>query len=61
LESRWREIEAHKDRDVLVYCRSGNRSTVASEILVRHGFKRLYNLRRGIKGWRKAGEKLVTD
>jgi len=59
LESRWKEIEKYKDKNILVYCRSGNRSTVASEILVEKGFTKLHNLRHGVIGWRKAGEKLV--
>lgn len=58
LENRLSEIDNHKDNPVLVYCRSGNRSTVASEILIRYGFKKLYNLRQGIIGWQRAGEEL---
>ena len=58
LESRLSEIDNPKENPVLVYCRSGNRSTVASEILIRHGFKRLYNLRSGVIGWQRAGKEL---
>jgi thioredoxin len=61
LESRWKEIENYKDTDILVYCRSGNRSTVASQILVKQGFTKLHNLRHGVIGWEKAGEKLVAE
>lgn len=49
------EIEDHKNRDVLVYCRSGNRSTAAAEILINNGFKKIYNMQNGIKGWTKKG------
>ncbi|MBN1309721.1 MAG: hypothetical protein JXA18_17500 [Chitinispirillaceae bacterium] len=59
LDQRVSELSAYKDRDILVYCRSGNRSTVASQILIRNGFKKLYNLRRGVVGWEKAGQKMV--
>ncbi len=52
LESRLSELEKHKNKEILVYCRSGNRSTVASEILIRNGFKKLYNLRQGMRGWK---------
>lgn len=55
LEDRLSEIEKHSNEPILVYCRSGNRSTVASEILIRNGFKKLYNLRRGIIGWQRDG------
>ncbi len=51
LEARLAEIDEYKDKDILVYCRSGNRSTVAAEILIRKGFKKLFNLRSGIRGW----------
>jgi thioredoxin len=59
LEQRLPEIEDYKNKDILVYCRSGNRSTVASEILISNGFKKLYNLRNGIVGWKKEGKPVV--
>ncbi len=59
LEGRISEIEKYKDQPILVYCRSGNRSVVASEILTRHGFTKLYNLTRGIIEWRQEGYRLV--
>lgn len=55
LEVRLGELSQHRDREILAYCRSGNRSTVAAEILIRNGFKKLYNLRPGIRGWRADG------
>ena len=55
LEARLAEIAGYKDRDILAYCRSGNRSTVAAEILIRNGFGKLYNLRPGLRGWRANG------
>lgn len=55
LVERVSELDAWKDKDVLVYCRSGNRSTVASQILIKNGFKKLYNLRPGILGWQREG------
>ena len=61
LDSRLSELKDYKEKDILVYCRSGNRSTVASQILIRNGFKKLHNLRPGIRGWESAGNKLVTD
>ena len=49
------EIGEHKDQDILIYCASGNRSTVASKILIDAGFKRIYNLRHGIAEWAEKG------
>ena len=53
LQARLAEIAAFKDRPVLVYCASGNRSTVASKILIDNGFRRVVNLRTGIVGWER--------
>lgn len=61
LDERLVEIDKYKDREVLVYCRSGNRSTVASQILIKKGFKKLYNLRPGIGGWLRAGKPVVKE
>jgi len=51
LQSRLDELAAYKNEDILVYCATGNRSTVASKILIDHGFKRIMNLRYGIYEW----------
>lgn len=51
LSQRLSELREHKEKEILVYCRSGNRSTVAAEILIRNGFRKIYNLRPGIRGW----------
>jgi rhodanese-related sulfurtransferase len=51
LQSRWKEISTYKNQDILIYCATGNRSTVASKILIDRGFKRIYNMRYGIKDW----------
>jgi thioredoxin len=53
LAERITELDAVKDKSILVYCRSGNRSIPASQILSRNGFKKIYNLQNGINGWMK--------
>ena len=55
LQARMSELESKKHEDILVYCATGNRSTVASRILVNSGFKRIHNLRYGIYDWAKKG------
>lgn len=55
LSSRLGEIADYKTRDILVICRSGNRSRVASEILTEAGFTNVYNIDRGILGWAQSG------
>jgi thioredoxin len=61
LSQRLSEIQQYKGKEILIYCRSGNRSTVASEILIENGFKKLYNLRTGILGWQKEGFKIQQE
>lgn len=41
--------------EILVYCRSGIRSTNASQILVANGFLHVYNMAGGILGWEAEG------
>ncbi len=41
-----------KEKKVLVYCRSGNRSVSASKMLEQWGVKHIYNLKGGIKEWK---------
>ena len=38
LQARWQEIAGHAQRPVLIYCATGNRSTVAAKILIDRGF-----------------------
>ena len=46
-----RLAELPKDRDIVVYCRSGIRSARAAGILVDAGFRRVSNLAGGILAW----------
>jgi rhodanese-related sulfurtransferase len=48
LPQRLEEID--KDRPVVVYCRGGNRSTMATDALAEAGYEAL-KLREGIVGW----------
>lgn len=49
------ELAPHRNDPVFVYCRTGNRSTVAAKLLVDDGFTNVVNLRNGIVEWRRAG------
>lgn len=59
LQRRLGELEAHKQEPVFVYCRTGNRSTVAARLMLDAGFDRVINLRRGIVAWERAGLPIV--
>lgn len=58
LQSRISEIDSLKNKKVLVYCRSGNRSKKALDILTQSGFSQLYHLEKGIKIWMQDGFKI---
>jgi rhodanese-related sulfurtransferase len=53
LQSRLSELSGFKDRPILIYCATGNRSTAAAKILIDNGFNRVVNLRSGISGWER--------
>lgn len=48
-------LEGLRGKKVLVYCRSGNRSIMASRALENMGIKNVYNLKGGILEWKKVG------
>lgn len=50
------EIDGWEDQEVVVYCRSGNRSGIATNYLEQAGFKNVKNLVGGMLAWRAAFE-----
>lgn len=55
LAARLAELEGHRDRDLVVYCRSGNRTALAIAELRKAGFKRLLHLEGDYKRWAEEG------
>ena len=55
LQTRIHELDPYRGQEVLIYCATGNRSTVAAKILIDSGFSRIYNLRHGITDWIQRG------
>lgn len=43
--------ELDKEKTYLIYCRSGNRSGQACDMMAKKGFKKLYNLDGGFMAW----------
>lgn len=52
IKSRIHELNRFKDKEIICYCRVGNRSLIAASKLKRYGFKSA-NLKGGIVGWKK--------
>jgi len=48
------EIEKHKDKTLLVYCKSGARAGMACKELGKHGFDKVYSLNGGLMAWQEA-------
>ena len=48
------ELESLKDQELICYCRSGNRSGQACQILDMLGFTNTKNLQGGMLAWQKA-------
>lgn len=46
------ELEDYKEKEIVVYCRSGNRSGMAKQMFVQSGFKNVRNLIGGMLQWR---------
>lgn len=53
LEGRLAELP--RDRPLLIYCRSGNRSAKAAAILLKAGFQDVRHLEGGIGAWKAKG------
>ena len=48
-------------KPIVVYCRSGRRSGIATNNLVKAGFTEIYDLKNGIISWQRQGQKLVKQ
>lgn len=49
-----------KDREILVICRTGNRSALAQERLEQAGFTRVTNVEGGVTAWAEQGYPIIT-
>jgi len=54
LKDKLDELSKHKDKRVLIYCRSGNRSYQACKTLKKAGFEHAHNLSGGVMSWSSA-------
>ncbi len=46
------ELEPYKQKEIVVYCRSGIRSGLAQQLLMQAGFDDVKNLQGGVVEWR---------
>jgi rhodanese-related sulfurtransferase len=45
------ELDDYHDKEVIVYCRSGNRSGMVQQLLLSRGFSNVRNLTSGMMAW----------
>jgi parallel beta-helix repeat protein len=55
LTARIGELAGDKNHEIIVYCKSGDRSAIASGILDSYNFTKVYNMLGGILAWESAG------
>ena len=54
VKTRINELEKHKDKTLLVYCKSGARSAIACKELSKNGFDKVFSLNGGMMAWQEA-------
>ncbi|MFK7893123.1 MAG: rhodanese-like domain-containing protein, partial [Granulosicoccus sp.] len=60
LAERMHEIEKYRDKDIVVYCDNGMRTSRAVARLKKNGFSKLHTLAGGLVAWEKANLPTVT-
>jgi len=53
------ELVEARERDIIVICRSGNRSALACDIMQKMGYKSVKSLKTGLRGWNDYEQELV--
>ena len=53
------ELAAGHEREVVVICRSGNRSVLAADVMQQMGFTNVVSLKTGVRGWNEYDQPLV--
>jgi rhodanese-related sulfurtransferase len=56
LTRKLKDISSLKDTPIAVVCQTGGRSADAAQILMKNGFRTVYNLREGVLGWLLRGK-----
>ncbi len=51
------ELQDHKEEEIVIYCRSGQRSGMAQKFLQQYGFTNVRNLEGGMLAWAEMEKK----
>ncbi|OGH01998.1 MAG: hypothetical protein A2600_04630 [Candidatus Lambdaproteobacteria bacterium RIFOXYD1_FULL_56_27] len=60
LQTQMGQLDKHKNKEILVICRSGNRSYTAAAMLKEKGFEKAFNVSGGVMSWYQAGLPLTS-
>ncbi len=55
------ELAKARDQNIVIICRSGNRSALAAQTMKQMGFKNVRSLKMGIKGWNDNDIEMIND
>lgn len=51
IENKLNDLEEYKNKKIMVYCRTKNRSEIAAKILIENGFTNVYQMTEGYSNW----------
>jgi rhodanese-related sulfurtransferase len=54
------ELAAGRDQEIVVICRSGKRSVLAADMLLRMGYTNVVSLKTGVRGWSDYEQPMVN-
>lgn len=54
------ELVEARQKNVVVICRSGNRSIFAADVMTQMGYKNIWSLKTGLRGWNEFEQPLVN-
>ncbi len=55
LEERYKELNADKNTEIVIYCRTDDRSAIAAQILAKLGYKNIIYVLGGTIEWEENG------
>ncbi len=61
LKQRVEDIQDHIEKPVITYCKAGNRSECACEILKKNKFLNVMSLKGGLEGWKTANLPVIKS
>jgi rhodanese-related sulfurtransferase len=61
LPNRMNELPKDKNTKIVVYCYTGKRGSIASQLIADAGYKKVYNIQGGLTEWVNSGYPVVID